>query len=51
MVTITKNFETTFSSFTDFDSRKTLTQVESALIEEITKKLVDDIFNKAVINW
>jgi Lipopolysaccharide-assembly len=46
-----QNFETTFSSFTDFDSRKTLTQVESVLIEEITKKIVDDVFNKAVINW
>jgi|CXWJ01.1.fsa_nt_gi hypothetical protein len=46
-----QNFETSFSSFADFDSRKTLTQVESSLTDEITKRIVDDIFNKAVINW
>lgn len=46
-----QNFETSFSSFADFDSRKTLTQVESSLTDEITKRIIDDIFNKAVINW
>lgn len=46
-----QNFETNFSRFADYDSRKNLTEVESTLISDINSQLVDDIFNKAVINW
>ena len=46
-----QSFETTFSRFAEYDSRKNLSEVEQALIEEICNQLVDDIFNKAVINW
>lgn len=46
-----KNFEENFSQFQDFDARRTLAEVESQLIDDITQKLVQDIFNRAVINW
>lgn len=46
-----QSFESSFSRFTDYDSRTNLATVESELINEICNQLVDDIFNKAVINW
>ncbi|HMT29304.1 MAG TPA: LptE family protein [Bacteroidia bacterium] len=46
-----QSFETSFSRFTDYDSRKNLTSIEQELINEVCNQLVDDIFNKAVINW
>ena len=46
-----QSFENTFSRFTDYDSRKNLTSIESELINEVCNQIVDDIFNKAVINW
>ncbi|MEO0311606.1 MAG: hypothetical protein RIQ89_1263 [Bacteroidota bacterium] len=46
-----QNFETSFSRFADFPASKNLTQVEQALITEINTQLVDDIFNKSVVNW
>ncbi len=46
-----QSFETVFSRFTDYDSRANLATVESELINQICTQLVDDIFNKAVINW
>ena len=46
-----QSFETSFSRFTDYDSRQNLTAIESELINEVCNQLVDDIFNKAVINW
>ncbi len=46
-----QNFETTFSRYADFPSSTNITSVEEQLITEINEQLVDDIFNKAVINW
>ncbi|CAN5585338.1 LptE family protein [soil metagenome] len=46
-----QNFEVPFSRFADYDSQKNLTDVEIALIDEIDRQLVDDIFNKSVTNW
>lgn len=46
-----QNFETSFSRYADFDSRKDLTSVESSLMNDISSQLVDDIFNKSVVNW
>lgn len=46
-----QDFETTFSQFADYDSKQTITAVETGLIKIINEKLVDDIFNKAVVNW
>lgn len=45
-----QNFEQEFSRFADF-TRPTLAEVENQLIDEITKQLVDDIFNRTFINW
>ena len=53
------SFEQTFSRYRDYDSSLNLTdedpesgdQVEDMLIEEITIELVEDIFNKAFVNW
>jgi len=45
------NFETNFSHYEDFSATKTLSEVEDQLVEDITEKLIDDIFNKSVVNW
>ncbi|MAW21285.1 MAG: hypothetical protein CMD16_02675 [Flavobacteriales bacterium] len=46
-----KNFESLFNRYRDFDSSENLADVEEILIEEITKELIEDIFNKAFVNW
>lgn len=46
-----KSFETNFSRFEDYSSTQDISQVKDVLIPEITEQLVDDIFNKAVVNW
>ena len=45
------NFEQTFIRYSDYDSAQNISDIESTLIEEITKELVEDIFNKAFVNW
>jgi hypothetical protein len=45
------SFETTFERYSDYSSDQNLTEVEEGLIEEINQMLVEDIFNKAVVNW
>lgn len=45
------NFETSFSRFLDYDSSRSLADVEDLLIDEINDQLVQDIFDKAVVNW
>lgn len=46
-----KNYETTFSRYNDYPSSEDLNSVQDAQIEIINEMLVDDIFNKAVVNW
>ncbi len=46
-----QNFETSFSRYEDYESSKSLTEVEDELIKLINNALVEDIFNKAVVNW
>lgn len=46
-----QNFESTFSRYSDFSSSQNLADVEIVLIEEITKELLEDVFNKAFVNW
>lgn len=46
-----KNYETTFTQYLDYDSTKDLADVQDGLIILINEMLVDDIFNKAVVNW
>jgi hypothetical protein len=46
-----KNFETSFARFDDYASNRNLSEVEDQLIKNITESLVDDIFNRAFVNW
>ena len=46
-----KSYEQNFTRFADFDSSLSLSSVEENLMEEIIIELVEDIFNKAVVNW
>lgn len=45
------NFDTTFQRYKEYDSSLSLSAVEEELIKEINEELVDDIFNKAFVNW
>ena len=45
------NFEHTFSRYRDYESSQNFSEIESFLIEEISTELIEDIFNKAVVNW
>jgi hypothetical protein len=40
-----------FTRYADYSSDQPLTEVQEGLIEEISQMLIEDIFNKAVINW
>lgn len=46
-----QNYETSFTRYQDYPSSQSLNSVENQLIEEINKQLVQDIFNKSVVNW
>ena len=46
-----KNFEAAFSRFENYSSNQDISAVKDALIESINSQLVDDIFNRAVVNW
>jgi hypothetical protein len=46
-----KNFSQGFSRFADYDSRRSLTEVENTLITEIFEQIYQDIFNRALSNW
>jgi hypothetical protein len=46
-----QNFESSFTEFVDFPSNQNLSSVELGLIDQINIKLVDDVFNKSVVNW
>lgn len=46
-----QNWETTFSRYLDYSSSLQLTSVQDGLIQGISDQLVQDIFNKAVVNW
>lgn len=46
-----KSFTQTFTNFTDFDSQLNFATIEQDLINKICDGMVQDIFNKAFINW
>jgi len=46
-----QNFENTFSRYQDFNNTENLAEIESNLIEGISNELIEDIFNKAFVNW
>jgi len=45
-----QNFESNFSRYVDYSSSQNLVSVQDALIREINEQLVQDIFNKGVVN-
>ena len=46
-----QNFETTFTHYKDYYTTENLASIEEGLINDIYDLIIDDIFNKAVINW
>lgn len=47
----TKSFEQVFTRYADFPGATNLATVENELIKTINTQLIDDIFNKAFVNW
>ncbi len=45
------SFEQSFSRYEDYDSSLDLSQVEAELSEKIIGMIVEDIFNRAFVNW
>jgi hypothetical protein len=45
------SFEQTFSRYEDYDSNFDLSSVEKELSDKIVEMIVEDIFNKAFVNW
>lgn len=45
------DFDKSYTRYSDYDVSSSFNSVESALVEEITKQLIDDIFNDSVVNW
>lgn len=45
------NFEQDFSRYEDYSSNQDLSAVEAELTDKITELLIEDIFNKAFVNW
>ncbi len=46
-----KNFEQVFTRYADYPGTQNLSTVEADLIKTINTQLIDDIFNKAFVNW
>jgi hypothetical protein len=46
-----ESFEQRFSSYYDYDASLSFSSVEDGLVETISEQLVQDIFNKALVNW
>jgi hypothetical protein len=46
-----KNYESSFTRFQQFASSQNLAGIEDQLLDQIVEELVDDIFNKALVNW
>ena len=47
----TKDFEQSFSRYEDYPSDQDLNSVQESLTATIVEQLVEDIFNKALVNW
>jgi hypothetical protein len=46
-----KNAETSMSRFADYDSAQDLTTVEEQLLQEISKQIAQDIFDRTLGSW
>ncbi len=47
----TKNFESKFTHYEDYPSEQDLNSVQETLTPTIIDAIVEDIFNKALVNW
>ena len=47
----TKDFDSSFSRFVDFPSSQNISSIEQELVSQVNQQLIQDIFNKALINW
>ena len=45
------NFETKFQAYEDYSSDKGLDEVEGELVPLILEKIIEDNFNRSVVNW
>lgn len=45
------DFDNAFTRYADFSANQNLASVELDLIDQICDQLVNDIFNKSVVNW
>ena len=45
------NFESSFSRYRDYSSSKSLTSAEQVLLPGMIEELIQDIYNKCVVNW
>ena len=46
-----QKFEASFSRYADFSSSQQIANVQDDLIRQINEQLVQDVFNRAMINW
>lgn len=46
-----ENWNQTFMRFEDFESSKTLSQVEGELLPKLSEQIADDIYQKLTQNW
>ncbi len=45
------DFTSTFSSYADYSTDSDFNSIEESLINEILDKIIEDIYNKALVNW
>ena len=45
------SYEQTFTRYEDYDSAQDLSSVEQELTERIVEQIIEDIFNRAFVNW
>ena len=46
-----QNFNQIFNQYADFDSSQNFSAIEEELNNTIIENLIDDIFNKSLVNW
>ena len=46
-----KSYKSSFSRYEDYPSTQNLSDVQETLIDQINEMLIQDIFDKAVVNW
>lgn len=45
------DFDSRFSNYADYSTDANFDSIEESLINEILDKIIDDIYNKALVNW